>query len=344
MIPVSIATLDTTATSEEGNWQKALAQSFKTVDELLNYLGITTATLPYSVEPNASFRLRVTRYFADLINPADPYDPILMQVLPIAAEQIIKAGYTTDPLEEAHFSPVPGVIHKYTNRVLLIAHQACAIHCRYCFRRHFPYSEQSLKGPALDKAMQYIASQPQVNEVILSGGDPLSLGDSALALLLEKIDQLPNINTIRLHSRTPVVEPTRINETLISSLSALNSQLVMVLHCNHPNEITTRLQHKLAHLKTCGLQLLNQSVLLKGINDDVQTMVQLSNRLFASGILPYYLHVLDSVQGTHHFSITDQQANAIWQQMQAQLSGYLLPRLVREIPQRSAKTWINSNC
>ncbi|MEJ2064253.1 MAG: 4Fe-4S cluster-binding domain-containing protein, partial [Reinekea sp.] len=187
MIPVSSATLDTIAPSNSEFWQKAMAQCFRSVPELLKHLNLVEEQLPYAVDSQNAFRTKVTRYFADLINPKDPYDPILLQILPRLDEKAEIKGFSVDPLEEADHSPLPGLIHKYQNRVLLIAHQACAIHCRYCFRRHFPYSEQSLRGHALDKVLDYIVKDPQINEVILSGGDPLSLGDSQLLELLTSL-------------------------------------------------------------------------------------------------------------------------------------------------------------
>jgi L-lysine 2,3-aminomutase len=341
MIPVSSATLDTIAPSNSEFWQKAMAQCFRSVPELLKHLNLVEEQLPYAVDSQNAFRTKVTRYFADLINPKDPYDPILLQILPRLDEKAEIKGFSVDPLEEADHSPLPGLIHKYQNRVLLIAHQACAIHCRYCFRRHFPYSEQSLRGHALDKVLDYIVKDPQINEVILSGGDPLSLGDSQLLELLTRLDSLPNIKKIRIHSRTPIVLPQRITTTLANHFGNLKAKVVLVIHCNHPNEITSVLAEHLQTLRQNNVHLLNQSVLLQGINDNTDTLVALSNQLFAVGVLPYYLHLLDPVQGAQHFYLDDNQAVNIWRDMQSQLSGYLLPRLVREVPNRPSKTWVN---
>ncbi len=342
MIPVSNKTLDTLALNTEENWQKAMANSFKSATELLSYLSIAPEELPYSVDFDSHFRMRIPQYFAELIDASNPFDPILLQALPLAEENSVIPGFIEDPLEEADYAPTAGVIHKYHNRVLLIAHQACAIHCRYCFRRHFPYSKQALRGEALESALSYIAAKKEVTEVILSGGDPLSLSDSQLFEILKRIDALPNIKTIRIHSRTPVVLPNRITTELARHISQLQSQIVFVIHCNHPNEITAKLGKSLNQLRTSGVHLLNQSVLLKGINDNAQTLITLSNKLFDIGVLPYYLHSLDPVKGTHHFAVSDSAANELWLSMQKEISGYLLPRLVREIPAKASKTWINS--
>ena len=346
MIPVSSPTLDTNEAfptkSEEESWQSQMAGSLKSARELLDFLSISEYELPYKVDFKATFRTRISQEFASLINPTDPHDPILLQVLPQLIEAETHPLFVKDPLEEDVQSPIPGLIHKYHNRVLLIAHQACAIHCRYCFRRHFPYSEQRLTDKNLESAVSYIKQHPQVNEVILSGGDPLNLSDEKFIELFNQIEQLEQITTIRIHTRTPVVLPSRITQKLANTLHASSKNLVIVFHINHSNEISSRFSEEVEILKGNNVTLLNQTVLLKNVNDAAEILCQLSNDLFNIGILPYYLHVLDPVEGTPHFEVSDETALLIWKEMQAKLSGYLVPKLVREIPNKPYKTWINN--
>lgn len=345
MIPVSSSTLDTNSEiktiSIDGNWQKQLANAFKTPKDLLKHLNLSEESLPYKLGDAASFRTKVTQHFANLMRTSDPFDPLLLQVLPLEQESDEVEGYVENPLQEDQFSSLPGLIHKYKNRVLIIAHQACAVHCRYCFRRHFPYSEARLSDLAIDDICQYIGQHPDINEVILSGGDPLSLSDAALISLLNRFDQIDQISTIRIHSRTPVVLPERITEQLLTKFAEISCNIVMVLHINHPREISETLKEKLKLLTEINVTLLNQTVLLRNINDDATTLISLSNALFRAGILPYYLHLLDPVQGAHHFEVEQQAAQELWLQMQSNLSGYLLPKLVRETPNELSKTWKN---
>lgn len=345
MIPVSAATLDTqekiVTTQAIPNWQQALAQGFRKPKDLLRHVQLTVEDLPYQIDETNSFRMRVTKHLADLIEPGNPTDPILLQLLPQVDENIENPDFVTDPLLEDEYQVLPGLIHKYHNRVLIIAHQACAIHCRYCFRRHFPYSEARLSEAALREIEAYVAHRPEIDEIILSGGDPLSLSDRALTDLLQRFDRLPQIHTLRLHTRTPVALPERITPELLTGLTTLRSQIVMVIHTNHPQELHPDLLSSLQALRAINVTLLNQCVLLKGINDNGPTLVRLCKQLAEHGVLPYYLHCLDPVQGTAHFDVDEKQAGKLWREMQSQLSGYQLPRLVREIPQRTSKTWIN---
>ncbi len=346
MIPVSSSTLDSnkaiSSVPVDADWQTQMAKSFRTPKDLLQYLNIDEKKLPYKVDHNNAFRLRVSQHFADLMNPSDPFDPILLQVLPRIEETQASERYGDNPLHEDDFSPVPGLIHKYANRVLLIAHQACAVHCRYCFRRHFPYQDQRVTDDTLKQSINYIASNPAIEEVILSGGDPLSLNDEQLGALLERLDSIPQIRTIRLHSRTPTILPARITESLLAKFRALSKKIVLVLHINHKNEISPALSRQLRRLRDSKVLLLNQTVLLRQINDNADVQVALCRTLFDHDVLPYYLHCLDPVQGAHHFEVDEARAQTIWQEMQSKLSGYLLPRLVREIPYKASKTWINN--
>jgi EF-P beta-lysylation protein EpmB len=345
MIPVSAATLDSNiilkSEPQTTSWQQQMAQSLKTAEDLLNYLNIKAEDLPYEIDTQQPFALRVTHHLANLINPKDPYDPILLQVLPTRQENSSMAGFVSDPLEEKSSNPLPGLIHKYKNRVLIIAHQACAMHCRYCFRRHFEYQPNNLNAEKLETIRQYLSERPEINEIILSGGDPLCLSDQKLATLLSTLSSVPHLKFLRIHSRTPIALPSRLSDGLVHLLSSQRLITALVVHVNHANELSDELVQRLLILKKAGITLLNQSVLLKSINDCPQKLTTLSEKLYQAGVLPYYLHLPDQVKGTAHFYIDHDQGAHIWQQLQKELPGYLLPRLVKEIPGQTSKTWLN---
>lgn len=337
MIPVSAVTLDTSTKNAEISRKKPL----RTPRELLLSVGLSEADLPEAIDSDSPFPTKVTPHFASLIEHGNPHDPLLRQVLPLANEALDMPGFTTDPLAEGEASVTPGLVHKYKNRALLIAHQACASHCRYCFRRHFPYSNQRLTDEAMQTALAYIKSHPDITEIILSGGDPLSLSDHRLDDMLNKLEALPQLQTIRLHTRTPVFSPERLTETLVTRLQNSAKNLVVVLHVNHPNELSPTLVERLQPLRQSSVTLLNQSVLLKGVNDQVDVLQQLSEQLFDAGILPYYLHLLDPVKGVHAFALSEEKAHQLWCELQNSVSGYLLPRLVKEWAGQPSKTWSN---
>lgn len=283
-----------------------------------------------------NFPIKIPIEFANLINKNNPNDPLLQQVLPSNNPDIKTAGFSLEPLEDDKKSPVAGLIHKYPNRVLLIASSVCAIHCQYCFRQNFNYAAQD----ALHnwKAIEdYILSQTQINEVILSGGDPLSLNDEKLEDLIHKITQIPHIKTLRIHSRNAVVTPSRITDKLAHILNNSPLNVVLVLHCNHTAELSGEFVKLIKKLQK--ITLLNQSVLLKGVNDNLPVLTELSNSLFALGILPYYLHLLDKVSGAQKFWVDDKRAKQIHLQLQKNLSGYLVPKLVRD-ENLATKTWV----
>lgn len=279
-----------------------------------------------------SFPLRVTEAFVAKMQVGDWEDPLLLQILPQQAEVDVTPGYSDDPLDEASANPIPGLIHKYHGRVLLITSPACAVHCRYCFRRNFPYNDNRPSLTDWQQAIDYIASHPEISEVILSGGDPLSLPDDYLASLRDRLAAIDHVTTLRLHTRMPLVLPARITETLLDSLEHPRLQTVIVIHSNHANELDSHSEAALLALKHRGFTLLNQSVLLRGINDNADALSALSRRLFACGVLPYYLHVLDKVNGASHFERSDEEAVALAEAMLARLPGYLVPKLVREEP------------
>ena len=317
-------------------WQTELAQAVSSCDELLQLLDIDPQQL--NIRPLASsFPLRVPHSMIRRMRPGDPHDPLLLQVLPVHAESVSTPGYDRDPLQEAGFMPVAGLLHKYHGRALLTVTGACAVHCRYCFRRHHTYLDANPANTAWTQVIEYLAAHTELGELILSGGDPLSLTDSRLHRLTDQLGDIPHLHTLRIHTRMPVVLPARIDAGLLDWLAGLQLRIVMVVHCNHANEIDADVERVMQALSQAGVTLLNQSVLLHGINDDCDTLVRLSQRLFAAGILPYYLHQLDRVQGAAHFEVDDRHARQLHQEMRERLAGYLVPRLVRELPGARSK-------
>lgn len=310
-------------------WQRQLAEAFSSVADLCRYLQIDPDSLPLLPHCKA-FPLRVPRGFADCMASGDPNDPLLRQVLPLQDETADYPGYTDDPVGDLNATAENGVIHKYHGRVLLICTGACAINCRYCFRRHFPYADQQLSAQKLQRALAYIAGRPEISEVILSGGDPLLLKDDKLKYLLEAVSNIPHVRRIRIHSRIPIVLPARITPELLETVHKLPQAVVMVLHANHANELSREVADACQSLKRHNVTLLNQSVLLKGINDDSEILRQLNETLFSLGVLPYYLHCLDRAKGVGHFEVSEQRALALMQRLQEQLPGYLVPNLVKE--------------
>lgn len=284
------------------------------------------------------FPLRVPRPFAALMEKGNPDDPLLRQVFTDQKEFVSHEGFSTDPLDEAAYTPMPGLLHKYASRVLVIFRGGCAVNCRYCFRRHFPYDEHHLTKAALADMVAYVRANPAIHEVILSGGDPLMASDRHLTEALQAFAAIPHIRRLRIHSRLPVVIPQRITPEFIALCSELPVPVILVLHMNHANEASAALNTRLSALRRAGVQLLNQSVLLKGINDSLAEQIALQEATFRIGVLPYYLHQLDPVQGAAHFAVDDQSAVALHQQMLKELPGFLVPKLVRELPGEASKT------
>lgn len=321
-------------------WQRLLAEAIVDPADLLRRLGLPETLLPAARRAAALFPLRVPAPYLQRIRPGDAADPLLRQVLPLDLECETRPGYSADPLAESAAQPVPGLLKKYHGRALLIATGACAVHCRYCFRRHFPYAEAHAGGSRLEPALAAIAADPSIGEVILSGGDPLTLSDPRLADLTARLAATAHVHTLRIHSRLPVVLPQRVDDDLLGWLTPLPLRKVLVLHSNHPAEIDDSVGQALTALATSGVTLLNQSVLLRGVNDNADSLVALSERLHQAGVLPYYLHLLDRVQGAAHFEVPQIQGEALIAALRARLPGYLVPRLVREIPGASGKTII----
>lgn len=321
------------------DWKTELSHSISSTSELLSRLGLNVQDLSERQQAARDFPLKVPESFVARMNYGDPEDPLLTQVLPCATELRDDNAYSPDPLEESKYNQVPGIVHKYRNRVLLIVSPNCAINCRYCFRRHFPYEENRQSKQQWQQALDYIRSREEINEVIYSGGDPLAANDQFLSWLTERIAAIRHIKRLRIHSRLPVVIPSRVDNRLLDWLGGTRFKPIVVLHINHAQEIDQSLQTAAQRLLDQGIQVLNQAVLLRGVNDNAPSLVSLSERLFESGVMPYYLHLLDPVAGASHFDIPEQQAQDLYRQMQAQLPGYLVPKLVRDKPGEPSKTF-----
>ena len=318
-------------------WQTALAQAIRDPAQLLQLLGLPLDLLPAAQAAARQFPLRVPHSYVQRMRAGDPDDPLLRQVLPLAAEMAEDPAGLTDPVDDLAAMPSPGLLHKYAGRVLLVTSGACAIHCRYCFRRHFPYATANPLHQHREATLAYLRQHPDVNELILSGGDPLSLPDRQLAEWVQACEEVPHLQTLRLHTRLPVVLPERVDAALCAWLGRTRLRKVMVLHINHPQEIDAPVQRACRDLRESGVTLLNQSVLLRGINDDVTTLCTLSHALFAAGVLPYYLHQFDPVQGAMHFALPVAEGRALMAGLRERLPGYLVPRYVQEIPGSAAK-------
>lgn len=324
---------------QEQNWQSQLSDLITDPLELLNLLELSTdQLLSGAILASEKFKLRVPRAFVGKMNAKDPLDPLLLQVLPHHLELEEHPEFVTDPLGEEAANQLPGVLHKYKSRFLLTLTGACAVHCRYCFRRHFPYQENLPKNEDWLNIKNYIESNPDINEVILSGGDPLTLSNRKLALWLERLSSLKQVKILRIHSRVPIVIPNRIDEELISLLKNSRLRIILVVHSNHASELDDFTCSKLLQLSEHHITVLNQAVLLKGVNDYAQTLTDLSYRLFEARVMPYYLHVLDKVKGAQHFDLIPSEIDAIYQDVLASLPGYLVPKLVREIAGEKNKT------
>ncbi|ANW24563.1 EF-P beta-lysylation protein EpmB [Vibrio coralliilyticus] len=323
--------------SVEQNWLKQLANGISDPEKLLLQLEIDPSPWQNGFEARKLFAQRVPQSFVDRMEKGNPFDPLLRQVLPLSEEFDVHSGYSTDPLDEQD-NQIPGLLHKYRNRALMIVKGGCAINCRYCFRRHFPYNENKGSKSVWSQSLDYVRQHPELNEIILSGGDPLMAKDEELQWLIEQIADIQHIKRLRIHSRLPVVIPARITTTFTKLLAGTRLQVILVTHINHANEINQELRDALSSLHREGVTLLNQGVMLKGVNDSVEAQVALSESLFDAGVLPYYIHVLDKVQGAAHFFISDQQAKQIMAGVIERVSGYLVPKLTREIGGRTSKT------
>ena len=318
-------------------WQTDLTNAVSDPAELLRLLELDASLLEPARAASREFPLRVPRSFVTRMRKRDPFDPLLRQVLPLGAELEPQPDFTHDAVGDLASRAEPGVLHKYHGRVLLITTGACAVNCRYCFRRHFPYAEESARAAGWQPALQYIRSDASIAEVILSGGDPLSLSDRILADLVSRLQEIPHVRTLRIHTRQPIVLPSRVDAELLSWLRNCHLRKVVVVHVNHARELSAEVTQALEKLQDAGATLFNQSVLLRGVNDSAEVLAELSQQLFTAGVIPYYLHMLDRVKGAAHFDVPDNEAREIARGLRARLPGYLVPRLVREIPGAPAK-------
>ncbi|GGY75577.1 EF-P beta-lysylation protein EpmB [Marinobacter zhanjiangensis] len=328
--------------NERATWQTLLARSVTRPETLLQRLGLDSRLLSDGAHTgHAAFPVRVPEPWLARIRYGDPADPLLRQVLPLADEGEPRPGFVSDPLQEADATATPGLIRKYRSRALLMVTGQCAINCRYCFRRHFPYEDHRLTPTQREDVISTLTASPEINEVILSGGDPLAVNDRLLAQWASALSSVPSLTRLRIHSRLPVVIPQRVDDALVGWIEQSRLDVVMVVHINHPAEIDDDVRTAMNRLKSAGVTLLNQSVILQGVNDHPDTLQALSEALFAAGILPYYLHAFDPVAGAHHFDVSDDRARAMVRELQARLPGYLVPRLVRELPGRPGKTLLD---
>jgi EF-P beta-lysylation protein EpmB len=318
-------------------WQTEMAEAVRDPAELLELLGLDPRWLAPARRAAELFPLRVPRAFLARMHKGDPADPLLRQVLPLGKELEEMPGYSRDPVGDLTSRGARGLLHKYQGRVLLIATGACGVHCRYCFRRHFPYADETARADEWRESLDYLKADPGIHEVILSGGDPLTLSDTRLAALAAELERIPHIKRLRLHTRQPVVLPSRVDAALVAWLKSGRLRKVVVLHANHAREIDAAVREACVRLAQAGVTLLNQSVLLRGVNDSAAALQELSEALSAAGVLPYYLNMLDPVVGAAHFDVPEAEALALMATLRARLPGYLVPRLVREVPGAPAK-------
>lgn len=316
------------------SWQWQLANAIRDPEVLLSMLDID---IPFAEN---SFPVLVPLPYLSRIQPGYPQDPLLRQVFPFSEENDIPPGYLVDPLDESKYSPLGGLLHKYAGRALIVSTGQCAINCRYCFRRHFPYRDFQPDTRQWQHIYGYLQNDQTIKEVILSGGDPLSLSDSRLKTLITELSKLKQLKVLRIHTRLPVVIPQRICPELLDWVKNASIKIVMVLHVNHANEIDDEVSQSIQQLADSGVHLLNQAVLLKGVNDSAEAIVKLSWRLFDIGVQPYYLHLMDKVKNASHFDLSTEVASSMMETVQDQLPGYLVPKLVTEEPGRLSKTLI----
>jgi L-lysine 2,3-aminomutase len=315
-------------------WQAELKQAITSKSDLLRHLKLPT---PQHFEADPAFKLRVPWPFVRRMHSGNPQDPLLLQVLPQAREDDDSPGYTQDPLQERQTNPETGVIHKYAGRALLILSGGCAINCRYCFRRHFNYHENTTPLKSDGPAYQYLKNNTSIKEVILSGGDPLLYDDDQLSRVIKTLEGLDHIKRLRIHTRLPIVIPQRITSAFTDLLRHTRFHATLVVHCNHPQELDTHTAHAFDQIRSANIHLLNQSVLLKGINDCSETLIELSETLFEQGVLPYYLHTLDPVQGSAHFDISPKVIHELALDLLKHCPGYLVPKIVSDHPKTAYK-------
>lgn len=323
--------------SDETKWQSELRDAVRSADVLCRRLNLPASLAADAAGGAGQFPVFVPPSFLSRIEPGNPSDPLLRQVLPLEAETHKVNGFSTDPVDDASAALHPGVLQKYTGRALLITTGVCAVHCRYCFRRHFPYEEAPHSEAAWDQALSNIATNTTINEVILSGGDPLMLVDQKLERLVSKIAAIPHVTRLRVHTRLPIMIPSRVTDELLAWLTSSRLTPVMVIHANHAQELDTQVAHSLQRLRQAGAMLLNQAVLLRNVNDSVDAQAALSERLIELGVTPYYLNQLDRVQGAAHFEVPVDEGMKIIHNLRTRLPGYAVPRYVQDMPGQANK-------
>ena len=321
-------------------WRRELSEAFRDPAELSRHLGLPQGVSAEAAASTAGFPFLVPRGFAARMRPGDPRDPLLLQVLPRAAETADVAGYSADPLAEETFLRGPGLVRKYEGRALLLLTGACAVNCRYCFRREFPYAGSGATRRGIDRALDVVAADRSLTEVILSGGDPLLVDDAELAAVVGRLDAVPQLRRLRIHSRLPVVLPSRVDDGLAAVLGRSRLARVVVIHANHAAELDDAVAVAVRRLAGLPAVVLNQAVLLRRVNDSVAALTALSERLVGIGVVPYYLHLLDRVRGAAGFEVPEDEARRLHRGLQETLPGYAVPRLVREIPGERSKTWL----
>lgn len=320
------------------SWQTALISAITDPQQLIEQLELDPRLIEPAKAAAQLFPLKVPQSFVARMKKGDPNDPLLRQVLPLNAELKIVPGFSRDPLQEKFVNPISGLLHKYQNRVLLTLTSACGVNCRYCFRRHFDYENNSPSTAGWEESLIYIEKDKAINEVIFSGGDPLIVNDVMLKNFIEKLAKISHLKRIRFHTRMPIVMPERVTDELMQAITHPQFKTIMIVHCNHPQEINDEVKQAMQKLKKANVTLMNQSVLLEGVNDNVDTLVQLSEVLFDADIQPYYLHLLDKVEGAAHFDLDRPAALQLHTEIASRLPGYLVPKLVIEEPGKPAKT------
>ena len=324
-----------------GTWQHQMKSAIRDLETLKQHLGLPAET-PMGAQAEADFPIFVPLPFVERMEPGNPADPLLLQVLPTPAEDSSPPGFSLDPLAESDAQRTPGLLQKYEARALMVVNGTCAVHCRYCFRRHFPYSQTPRSLAQWSTALDLLAADTSIEEVILSGGDPLTLVDGLLGQLIHAIGQISHVQRLRIHTRLPIMIPQRVTLALTQMLQQFGQpqdrQVVIVIHANHANELDETVAEGLSKLRQAGCLMLNQSVLLKGVNDRLESLVDLSRRLLQVGTMPYYLHQLDAVVGVSHYEVSRQQGEQLIEGMRAVLPGYAVPRYVKEQPGKPSKT------
>ncbi|HUT95911.1 MAG TPA: EF-P beta-lysylation protein EpmB [Thermoguttaceae bacterium] len=318
-------------------WHAILADPVTDAAELCRLVGVAPPDAVAAGQVERGFPLLVPRTYLARIRRGDPHDPLLLQILPREEERDQPAGFTTDPVGEAHIARTCGLLRKYRGRALMVATPDCAVHCRFCFRRHFPYPSLPKPPNRWEPALDEIAADPSIREVILSGGDPLTLDDGLLAQLAQRLAEIPHVRRLRVHTRVPIVIPQRVTEELLAWLRGTRLTPIVVVHVNHPAEIDDQVASALGRLVDAGVPVLSQSVLLRGVNDRLDVLARLYERLVDLRVMPYYLHQLDRVAGAAHFEVPESTGVELIEQLRAHLPGYAIPRYVRETPGEANK-------